>query len=104
MPPELYPLILTLLLSLISVAGGVIAHFLKDIRASFQREQREQNEEIDGLRDDLAELKASLPHQYVIKDDFVREISGLHHKIDRIGRDISDINRALGKLVGGGSQ
>lgn len=101
-PPELYPLAVVLLLSALSVAGGLIAYFLKDIRSGLSKEQARQDAEIDGLQKGLNDLKASLPREYVLREDFNRELSVVQNKLDRIGRDIHEMNRLMGKLAKGG--
>ena len=54
----------------ISIALG---NFNKKLDRKFDRIQR-----------DVDELKNSVIHDYVLKEDFLREMQGVHSKLDRI--------------------
>ena len=38
----------------------------------------------DRIQRDVDELKNSVIHEYVLKEDFLREMQGVHSKLDRI--------------------
>jgi hypothetical protein len=38
----------------------------------------------DRIQKDVDELKNSVIHDYVLKEDFLREMQGVHSKLDRI--------------------
>ena len=38
----------------------------------------------DRIQKDFDELKNSVIHDYVLKEDFLREMQGVHSKLDRI--------------------
>ena len=38
----------------------------------------------DRIQRDVDELKNSVIHDYVLKEDFLREMQGVHSKLDRI--------------------
>lgn len=99
--PTLYPLAFTLLLSFLSAAIGIIAFFIKDIRATLKEDQKRQDEEIGEVREEMSRLKASLPMHYVLRDDFLRAVAALDGKIDAISQDIREIARAVNQLIGG---
>jgi len=42
-----------------------------------------------------------LPLQYVLRDDFLRSISALDTKIDRMSGEVSAISKNIAKLTGG---
>lgn len=112
-PLDLAQPAIIVLVSILSCALGIIGYFLKDIRASvntqlgdtkdeLQRVKNDTKKEIQEVKDDLADFKALLPHQYVMREDFIRAVSGLDHKVDGIGKEITEINKNIGKLLGGG--
>jgi len=99
-PHEIAPWFASVLMIVLSMALGVAGYLLKDIRASIKEKSREQDEEIDGIKKDLADFKAQMPREYVLRDDFVRAVAGLDRKIDRVTREISGISRSLNQLIG----
>lgn len=101
LPADLYPAATTILYGLLGAAMGIIAYFLRDIRQSVKEKQQEQEQKLESLRKDMTNLKESLPHKYVLRDDFVRAIAGLDHKIDTICKEIGDISKGLNRLIGG---
>lgn len=98
--PGLYPLALMILMTVLSTAIGIIAFFIKDIRNTLSEDQRRQDEAIDSVRQDLNELKSELPREYVMRDDFIRAMASLDHKIDRMAREIKEISRVLNRIAG----
>ncbi|SHJ59960.1 hypothetical protein [Desulfofundulus thermosubterraneus] len=101
LPSELYRPVATLLYTLLCVAMGIIAYFLRDIRQSVKEKQQEQDQKIDGIQKDLNVIRETLPQRYVLRDDFIRAIAGLDNKVDNIGKEVSEINKALNRLIGG---
>ena len=61
--------------SIVAFAGisRALANFNKKIDRKFDRIQRE-----------VDDLKNSVIHDYVLKEDFLREMQGVHTKLDRI--------------------
>ncbi|MGE5551912.1 MAG: hypothetical protein ACM3ZC_15470 [Bacteroidota bacterium] len=92
-----YPLILLA----IGTGLGIIGFFLKDIRASIRDKQNKQDQEIKELRDDLNNFKAGLPRVYVMRDDFLRAVTGLEMGVDTIRREITELNKNVSRLLGG---
>ncbi|AEG60030.1 hypothetical protein [Desulforamulus ruminis] len=92
---------LLIVVSLLSSAVGIIGYFLKDIKCNQERKDAKQDQVIEDIKNDFAEFKASLPHNYVLRDDFIRVSSGIELKIDRVSRDIGEINKGLAELIGG---
>ncbi|QGP91693.1 hypothetical protein MGLY_10350 [Neomoorella glycerini] len=99
-PPEIAPWFISVLLTILSAALGVVGYLLKDIRAGMKDNEKEQNERIELLKREMADFKANMPKEYVLRDDFVRAIAGLDHKLDRMAREVSIINSSLNKLIG----
>jgi len=100
LPANLYPAASTILYGLLCGALGIIGYFLKDIRQQIASSQKEQDDKISAVQKDVSTLKETLPREYVLRDDFVRAIAGLDHKMDRMGLEISGISNALNQLIG----
>ena len=84
------------------MALGIIGYFLRDIRYHGPTASAHQ-EQIKEVKDDLMEFKATIPRTFVMREDFIRAVAGLDHKVDTIGREITEINKNIGKLLGGGT-
>lgn len=70
-----------ILFFVLSLAVGVVGFFVKGLI-------NEMKGRINHLERDLSELKAVLPRQYVIKDDYIRTISVFEQKLDDIRDNI----------------
>ncbi|MTI82729.1 MAG: hypothetical protein FH756_02280 [Firmicutes bacterium] len=101
MPAELYKPTTIILFGLLCGAAGVIAYFLKDIRQAVKEKHQEQDGKIEKLQVDFADMKANLPRQYVLRDDFIRAIAALDNKVDNIGKEITEISKSLNQIIGG---
>lgn len=102
LPPSLLLPALIITISLLSAAVGIIGYFLKDIKSSQKEKDTAQDKEIAAVKKDLSDFKAQLPLDYVLRDDFVREISTLNRKMDRVIREVSGLVRAVGGKSCGG--
>ena len=91
----------SLIILAIGTVIGIVGYFLKDVKASFRKEQDRQDKEIEKTREELNAFKANLPHYYVMRDDFLRAVTGLEMKVDVISRDIGELNKNVAKLLGG---
>lgn len=100
LPTSLYPAAATILFGLLCSALGIIGFFLKDIRQQLKEENQQQDLKIEAIKQDVASLREDLPLKYVLRDDFVRAIAGLDHKMDRMGREVSLISNSLNQLIG----
>jgi chromosome segregation ATPase len=101
LPADLYKPAATILFGALCAALGVIGYFLRDLRQSVKDKLDDQDEKIEAVEKDVTKLKETLPQKYVLRDDFIRAIAGLENKIDNIGKEISDINKGLNRLIGG---
>lgn len=75
---------------------GIIAFFLRDYRGSIERRFDEQAAKVEKVVDDLHDFKAALPQIYVLRDDFVRAMTGFDHKLDRQWEAIQQVRREIG--------
>ena len=94
--------IFTSVVSMVStVLVGIILNLLYEMRRSNNEHLKQQAEKIDKVQQDVENLRANLPIQYVLRDDFLRSVSNLDTKVDRVASDISEMNKNIGKIVGG---
>lgn len=68
----------------ISVLLTAVAYFLKATREQIDRDMSERKKETDKLRDELTEMKSSLPRTYVLRDDYIRTMADFGRKLDRL--------------------
>lgn len=101
LPSDLYKPAVAILFGLLCGAAGIIAYFLRDIRQAVKEKHKEQDNKIEKLQGEFADMKASLPRHYVLRDDFIRAIAALDSKVDNIGKEIGEINKLLNRLIGG---
>ncbi|WP_027364010.1 hypothetical protein [Desulfotruncus alcoholivorax] len=99
LPIELYKPAVTILFGLLCGSAGIIAYFLRDIRQAVKEKHKEQDEKINKLQEDFAEMKAQLPRHYVLRDDFIRAIAALDSKVDNISKEIGEINKTLNRMT-----
>lgn len=94
---------------------ALIAFFLKDLKKQNDDKHRELGDGIekakedfktenDKIREEYTKLITSLPHTYVLRDDFLRAITCLEMKVDTIARDIGELNKNVSQLAGGGAK
>lgn len=98
--------------TLLTLALGLIGYFLQDLRTSIKEKLQKQEKEISELRkkqeDDIEkvvnqviELKSTLPHKYVLRDDFIRAVASLDNKVETMCKEFNEMNKNLSKLIGG---
>ena len=61
----------------------------------------ETDRQIAEMHREFVSLRSSLPLQYVLRDDFLRSISALDTKIDRMSTEVGSISKNIAKLTGG---
>lgn len=90
MPDWLLPMIVTII-------NGVIGYFLKRHMDRVDGLAKDLNahksltaDEIKEMRQELTDLQLRIPHQYVMRDDWIRYQSAFETKLDRIGQDVRD--------------
>lgn len=82
-------------IAVMSGLGATIGYLLRDIRSSVKDQQKDQRDAIEEVKKDLANFKEQVPKEYVLRDDFVRAIAGIEHKIDRLAKDVSETLKVL---------
>ncbi len=73
MEPQVIAAIISGSIGAFAGISRALANFNKKIDRKFDRIQRE-----------VDDLKNSVIHDYVLKEDFLREMQGVHTKLDRI--------------------
>lgn len=66
-----------------AIISGSIGAFAGISRA-LSNFNRKLDRKFDRIQKDVDELKNSVIHDYVLKEDFLREMQGVHSKLDRI--------------------
>ena len=69
-----------ILISAASGAAGALGVLFKAHSTSQER----TNRRFERLEGDLSNLKNNVLHDYVLKEDFLREMQAVHNKLDRI--------------------
>lgn len=82
------PLIFSLL---IGALGFFLKRWINDVKESQERIHKENqesikktNERVDKLEEKLQATIEQLPYQYTLREDFIRSVSGLERKLDKI--------------------
>ena len=84
-----------------STMFGIILHQSREIRAALNKEVKENRDHLAEVHKEIETLRSGLPPQYVLRDDFLRSISALDTKIDRMSGEVSSISKNIAKLTGG---
>lgn len=90
-----------ILLMVLSATLAALGYLIQDTRNTLKERQAKQEEATELLAKELADFKAALPRQYVLREDFIRTTATLEAKIDRVATDTTEIKEAIAKLVGG---
>ena len=78
---------------------AIIGYFLRDMRETLNKQIAKQDERIDKIVQNLVDLREELPMKYVLRDDFLRAVSGLDNRIDSGFKEIS--KQIQNRLKGG---
>jgi uncharacterized membrane-anchored protein YhcB (DUF1043 family) len=70
--------------SAIMVGVGTIGFFLKDMNTKTQKRLDANEEQTKDLEQRFNDFRADLPTKYVIRDDFIRAMSNVDTKLDKI--------------------
>lgn len=91
----------TVFMAIFTTLMGIILNLLYNMRSDHKEERTETKKRIAQVDEKIENMRASMPMQYVLRDDFLRSISGLDTKIDHMASDITEINKNIGKIAGG---
>ncbi|PHS34912.1 MAG: hypothetical protein COA82_06695 [Alkaliphilus sp.] len=86
--------------AIIMIGLGIIAYFLKDFKRSIDNNLNRVHARIDDGEQELKEFKnefnmhkENLAKEYVHKDDFIRAMSSVDNKLDKIQETLMSIKR-----------
>lgn len=76
---------------IITIIIGVIAYFLKETKNSIdkdiqdnKKDIQENKTEINTIRKEFNDFKENMPFHFVLRDDFIRSITNIDKKLDKI--------------------
>ena len=84
-----------------STMFGIILYQSRQIQSTVHLEIKENRKQIAEVHREIESLQSSLPLRYVLRDDFLRSISALDTKIDRMSTEVGSISKNIAKLTGG---
>lgn len=67
----------------LAAASAAVGAFGGIARAHNKFKER-LNARFKEIEDDVTKLRESISHDYVLKEDFLREVQAVHNKLDRI--------------------
>lgn len=70
--------------TVIMVGIGVIGYFIKSTNGKADERMKENEGKIEALEEKFNNFKEEIPQKYVSKDDFIRAISSIDVKLDKI--------------------
>ena len=91
----------SILLGIGSTMFGIILYQSRLIQTTVNTDVKENRKQIADVHKEIESLQSSLPLRYVLRDDFLRSISALDTKIDRLSTEIGSISKNIAKLTGG---
>lgn len=91
--------VVALLAALLAAVGALIAMQLRAIHRSLA-ERREEVKELQAKFDGLLE---AMPRTYVMRDDYIRVISGFDKKLDLVIEQIGQVGRDLHEHIAQGA-
>lgn len=70
--------------TIIMVGIGVIGYFIKSTNGKLDERMKDNENKLDALEEKFNNFKEEIPQKYVGKDDFIRAISSIGVKLDKI--------------------
>lgn len=67
-----------------TIVVGALAFFFKKTLTSLENADKKNAEDIRDLRKEVNELKADLPLVYVTREDYIRVMTRVEDKLDRL--------------------
>ncbi len=91
----LVSVVLIFLNLVLTVGVAVIAFFLKDYKSGIKERFDGQEKKIEKVAQDLSDFQLSMPHHYVLRDDWLRSMAGFDHKLDQQRTILAEIQKTL---------
>lgn len=86
-----YPIVI----SVLSVAIGIVGTLMKVLWSQHNQKEQAQDASIKDLRKELDKL----PFVYVMREDFVRAVTGLDMKMDTVSKDLKDLRTEVVEVI-----
>lgn len=67
-----------------TIMYGIIAYYFKKTATETNEAIQKLANKVDRLDDKLAETIARMPFEYTLREDFIRSMSGVEAKLDKI--------------------
>lgn len=88
-------IVLIFLNLVLTVGVATIAFFLKDYRSGIKEKFGDQDKRIEKVAQDLSDFQLAMPHNYVLRDDWLRSMAGFDHKLDQQRVLLVEIQREI---------
>lgn len=82
-----------------SVIGWSLKEQYKQIKTDKQETREYIKENVGKLDTRVGKIEDKLPKEYVLKEDFYREINKLDLKLDGVRADIAELNKNVTALI-----
>lgn len=76
-----------------AVALGAIAYFLKEMKKVTEEKLKKNEEKLEELENKFNDFKETIPLHYTLKDDFIRAMSNVDRKLDKITDILSGLKK-----------
>ncbi|MBI5328867.1 MAG: hypothetical protein HZB80_11365 [Deltaproteobacteria bacterium] len=90
---DVIALVTPALMTIIGAGIAMIGYFLKSLHREIKSRFIAAEQKTDRVERDFMEFKTQLPKQYVLKDDYIRTISGVEYKLDSLDKKIDTLLR-----------
>jgi len=74
---------------------GIIGYFLRDMRTTVKEKFKEHDEKIDCIEGKYHDLREDLPQRFVMRDDYIRALSGFGNKLEKIYEAVSGLGERM---------
>ena len=82
-----------------STMFGIILYQSRGMQAAINADLKENHKQIMAVHQEVEAVKSTMPMQYVLRDYFLRSISNLDTKVDRMSNELTEIKKNIGKLA-----
>lgn len=93
---NLWQIGISIVISFIGFLVAMIGVLLKGLKESLDKQVNAQDGKIEKLSAQLSDMREKMPLQFVLRDDFVRAISGLDNRLDK---GLTTISRQIQELM-----
>lgn len=84
MTPEVILLAITSAFAAVTGVAKALNGFNEKMQVKFERLEEQIEITDKNLQKEISRVEDDMVHDYVLKQDFIREMNGVHQKLDRI--------------------